>query len=115
MNVFQVGVWQHIAATYDKASGMARIYVDGLEKVAQSLGTFTLDTASGFDPIDNVPTGYAIHIGHLNYFEPRWGWVGMLDEVSLYDRALTATELLAIASAGAHGKYGIPQATSRHV
>ncbi|MGI8602323.1 MAG: PKD domain-containing protein [Verrucomicrobiales bacterium] len=114
-SVFQIGVWQHVAATYDKVSGVARLYVDGVQKAAATWGTFTPDTINGFDEANQVPTGYTIHIGHLNYQEPRYGWNGQLDEVSLYSRALAETELQAIVAAGTNGKFGVasPNAAPR--
>ena len=39
-NVVSNGVWQHVALTYDKASGLAAIYVNGAAILRTNLGEF---------------------------------------------------------------------------
>jgi lysophospholipase L1-like esterase len=69
--------WSHLAATYDGV--VVRLYVDGAEVASQNLGS-PLPTSS--DPL---------RIGGNNilgqFFE------GRLDEVRIYNRALTGTEI----------------------
>jgi hypothetical protein len=71
------GAWTHVAITYD--NGQKRIYLNGL-----------LDTES-MSPMDGSGSGdLAIGgaLGVSEYFE------GQIDEVSLYNRALSETEVL---------------------
>ncbi|MEO5961329.1 MAG: LamG-like jellyroll fold domain-containing protein, partial [Opitutaceae bacterium] len=89
-NVFQTGVWQHIAVTYDRTTGFARLYRNGVILTQQSLGIFTPQTT------------YGLYFGALlrenRYFK------GTLDELSLYRRALAPHELHAIYATGLIGK-----------
>jgi hypothetical protein len=83
-----VGAWHHVAVTSDGIT--ARIYVDGEEK------------ASGQVLPNYMPTGDRIRIGSDtccgNYFH------GLVDEASVYSRALSLSEIQAIYNAGSAGK-----------
>jgi len=93
--------FQHIALTYDKASGMATLFVNGVAVAQQNLGTFTpqasFDLYLGRRP-SVLPVG-------VPYF------AGAMDEVELYSRALTPTEIAGIYNAGALGKCLVPLPT----
>jgi RHS repeat-associated protein len=78
----------HLAITYDKASGVARIFVNGIYWVGQTVGSFTPQTTGTL----------AFGAPSNSYFK------GQLDEISLYTRALSASEILSIYNAGALGK-----------
>jgi hypothetical protein len=86
------GEYQHLALTYDKASGTAVIYRNGAPIVDANLGSFTPQTSYdlffGSRPGPVSPTQYS----------------GRLDEISLYDRALSSEELQAIYEASSFGK-----------
>jgi len=82
--------WQHVALTYDKASGRAGIWLDGGSVASANLGTFVPQTTS------------ALNLGLRTSYGPRFA--GSMDEVSLYNRALTANEMQAIYQAGGGGK-----------
>ncbi len=75
------GVWHHIVAVRDGASGANRLFVDGVQ-VAQ--GSFTYK--NGFQSITPVNIGYLDREG-------RYRFEGDMDEVMLYGRALTAEEI----------------------
>src|SRR2546425_995782 len=83
-NVLQVGVFHHVAGSYDGA--VMRLYLDGVEVGSQPI-TGTVDAgfgvvfSSGDEPLD-----------------------GLLDEVEIFDRALDASEIRAIFEADAAGK-----------
>ncbi len=87
------GVWQHVALTYDKASGTATIYRNGVNVAQASLGTLSPKTTGdlwfGLRPHDSG-AGYRFS--------------GLMDEVSVYARALSAAEIQAIYAAGGSGK-----------
>jgi len=92
-NVMTANVFQHIALTYNKTTGVAVLYRNGVAVATQTLGSFTPQTS--FDLYVAVrPSGSFSGL----YFQ------GLLDEVSLYNRALTAAEIQAIYNAGAGGK-----------
>ena len=92
--------WQHVAATYDKQTGNAVIYHNGVVVAQANLGT-------GFTPWTDIdlwlgarPAG-----SFVNYFN------GMLDESSVYNRPLSASEIQAIYQKGSSGKFD-PTASS---
>jgi Concanavalin A-like lectin/glucanases superfamily/Bacterial Ig-like domain/Bacterial Ig domain len=74
-----VGQWQHLAATFDGAS--ARYYVDGVEVASRSF--------SG-----SVGSSNTWRIGAYG-FAPGGFFDGVIDEIRVYDRALSAAEIVA--------------------
>ena len=87
------GQWHHVAATYDGAK--LCIYVDGvLDVSAPATGAITQNN-------------YPLCIGaNAEYPSPVGAFFnGLIDEVSLYKRALSSTEIAAIYSAGSAGKF----------
>ncbi len=72
------GSWTHLAATYD--SGTMRIYVNG-----------TL-TGTGTNVAEPASTAGALRIG-ANSIWPEEAFDGLIDDVRIYDRALTASEI----------------------
>ena len=92
-NVLTSGVFQHVAATYD--GSMMRIYVDGAE------------VASGAASGDIKPISPDLVIGR-NSVIPSFDFDGIIDEVELFDRALSASEIQAIFNAGSAGKCKTP-------
>jgi len=91
--------WIHVAGTYDGAE--LRIYTNGtlVAKSSYSLGIHPGLANVGIGRVPSNPSVTATTIS--NGF---WNWGGLLDEVSLYDRALSETELKAIVAADQWGK-----------
>jgi hypothetical protein len=91
--------FQHVAATYDGRSGDAALYLDGAVVAQANLGIFTPRT-----------------IGDLYFgLRPSDGGAGMrfvgeIDEVGVYSRALSEAEIEAIHAAGGAGKRLVPGA-----
>lgn len=97
--VLTAGVWQHVALTYDRASGMAALYKDG-EVVKQAhLGSFTPQTS-----FPNLLLGARTTYNSVAH--PGGVFSGGMDEISFYDRALSAAEIASIFAAGDRGKQG---------
>ena len=96
------GVWQHIAATYDKTSGLAEI-------IHKRVGGGSRPT-SGASPRRRVlPTFVDWVPGPLIFHDqPGLCFLGKMDELSLYNRALTSNEVAAIYNAGSLGKCVTP-------
>ena len=84
--------WNHIALTYDKNTGEAILYVNG-GQVAQT----------NFGPL-NLQTSYPLFIGRRPAGGNDRSFYGFIDEVEIYNRALSADEILAIYNAGGGGK-----------
>ncbi len=87
------GVFQHLAATYDKSTGMAKLYLNGVEKASSNLGVFTPKTTS------------TLYLGRFAAgFGTALRFKGMIDELEIFNRALSAGEVQAIFSADSYGK-----------
>jgi hypothetical protein len=86
--------FQHVALTYDKASGVGRLFINGTIVTESKLGALTPVTSSD------------LYIGYRPSFLPAGpiSFAGVIDEVTLYSRALATNELQAIYSAGPSGK-----------
>ena len=95
--LLETGVWHHVAVTYDKTSGQARLYLDGQVDLDTAVGTL------------NPETSYDLYLGSRPAGDAAGSSDGLLDEVSIYSRALGAEEIGAIYAAGARGKcFGNP-------
>jgi len=90
---FGPGAWHHVVATYDgsKSSSGIKIYVDGvrIDTTDANTGTYT-GSNNGPTPV----TIGATHTPLSNFFS------GQIDEVAIYKRELTATEILQHYQAG---------------
>ena len=95
--VIATNTWQHVAMTYDKASGVAVLYCNGVAVATANLGTFTPQTSSDFF-MGCRPAGPFAGL----YFN------GKMDEVSVYNRALSAAEIQSVYTAGSAGKCAPP-------
>lgn len=90
--VLEDNVWRHVAGTYD--GSIAKIYVNGiLENSVEKSGPLL------------PSTGGAIKIGQESAAgeDPEF-FNGLIDEVELYNRALSAEEIAALFDAGGAGK-----------
>ncbi len=83
-NALPVGVWTHVAASYDRGSGEARVYINGQLQATSQIGSLTLAT--------NYDLNFGGQPSLVESYE------GLLDEISVYDRALFADEISTIAS-----------------
>ena len=72
--------WHHVAATYDKSAGEVKIYIDGLYKGKNSIGS-----PLGQSPVD-------VHIG-IDEDKTSYAINGKIDETRLWKKKLTKTEI----------------------
>jgi choice-of-anchor A domain-containing protein len=93
--IYALGVWHHFAFTYEPSDGSLRIYRDGLflQTLAMPAGGFPTDGDFGIGRRTGAVSSMLF---------------GATDEVSVYDRALSAAEIQAVFQAGAGGKTVIP-------
>ena len=84
--------FQHVAVTYDEVSGMATLYRNGGVVRQEILGRFSLVT----NGIVNIGLRDA-RVGTEGSFR------GLIDEVRIYNRALSAAEIKAIYDTGSVG------------
>jgi hypothetical protein len=88
--VIATNVWYHVAGV--RGSNFVQLYLNG-QMVAQTTVTFPQDY--GTEPLFFGSSGESYWDGKLS---------GLLDEVSLYNRALASNEIAAIYAAGSAGK-----------
>ena len=91
---FDLTEWHHYAATYDGATGDFVFYVDGVQREAYSLG-FANDINSS---TNNVLLGYDNPVSEDRYLD------GNMDEVRLYNSALSAEEVAELYGMVGHWK-----------
>jgi uncharacterized delta-60 repeat protein len=91
-----VGVWTHVAVTYDGST--VKGYINGSQVLTQAV-TLQLSSRTA-----------DIYVG--NYAGTALPLDAKLDELSIYNRALSASEVLAIYQAGSTGKTSPPTVTS---
>ena len=91
-NAVQLNTWYHVVETYDGA--VLKLYVNG-----------NLDGSTPASGPINV-TANPFRIGSDG--SGPWNFIGNIDEVSLYNRALVPSEIQSIYNAGAAGKCATP-------
>jgi len=91
-------VFQHVAMTYDSSSGLGTLYVDGVIVDQQNFGSFVPQTSYNFW-VGHRPGDLPRDITYGTYLG------GALDELSVYNRALSLAEIQAIYNAASLGKY----------
>ena len=82
--LLQSNVYQHVALTYDTNSGVARLYYNGTNVCSTNLGVFTPLTTG------DVLLGKDMNLEADNFYS------GEMDEMSVYGRCLSDSEILAI-------------------
>ncbi|HTQ49198.1 MAG TPA: FG-GAP-like repeat-containing protein, partial [Candidatus Acidoferrales bacterium] len=89
--------WIHLAATLDGASGTMRIYTNAM---------LAAQTVTSVRPFGTLVAGDSpgVGIGNLNDGQNNFAFLGDIDEISLYNRALLSCEITAIYNAGSSGK-----------
>src|SRR5437762_11246820 len=85
-----LNAWTHITGTYDGTT--LKLYINGVPNNSQVFGT----TPSA--------TGQPITIGVRNVSPVQYPFNGLIDEVEIFDHALSDAQVLAIFNAGAGGK-----------
>ncbi|HTL38084.1 MAG TPA: LamG domain-containing protein [Kofleriaceae bacterium] len=84
-NAITLTQWHHIALTYDGAT--KRMYIDGTERIfGAQTGAIAYDTHSAWFGCDDNSTSFVLFCKMA------------IDDFQLYDRALTPSEIMAIAS-----------------
>ncbi|HUB86941.1 MAG TPA: LamG domain-containing protein [Verrucomicrobiae bacterium] len=75
--------FQFVALTYDKTSGIAKIYCNGKAVAVQNMGSFTPQTS------------FNLYLGNCPNSNDA-AFSGLMDEVSIYNRALSDSEIQAL-------------------
>ncbi len=95
------GMWHHVALTWDVTTSSAVIYVNGVPEAAA--GNINIDPAA-------LPAVSAIGVSpRIADTQPFLGFFyGLIDEVDIYNRALSQAEIQDIFNAGSTGKCKFP-------
>ncbi|MFD2329605.1 discoidin domain-containing protein [Cohnella sp. GCM10020058] len=92
--VASTGIWYHVAVTYDSASQSLKLFVNGAQESAR---TVVAEAATG---------AYRVGLSKDNTA----AWNGRIDDLKLYGRALSATEIANMAASFDYrGRVKIPQ------
>jgi len=85
--VLTLNAWNHVAATYDSATGIRRLYVNGV-----NVASHTNAPVAVYDSITPVTIGAFMRSPDTtrDYFQ------GLIDELAIYNRALSDDEIQAI-------------------
>ncbi|MBI3211028.1 MAG: LamG domain-containing protein [Candidatus Solibacter usitatus] len=86
-----LNTWTHVAMTFDSATGLQVAYVNGR----------AVNSTTSVGAI--LSTSRNVLIGREDSTSPRY-FNGLIDEVAIFNRALSAAEILSIFSAGTAGK-----------
>jgi hypothetical protein len=99
--VLTEGVWQHVAATFDVATGDIKIYLNGALVPSSFVpGGHDATITAITDSTSPVRIGSIVNVhGTMVYY-----WDGLIDEVGLFGRALSAAEVQGLFAAGSAGK-----------
>ncbi len=92
--------WYHVAGTWQNLNGDntdAKIYIDGVEQAIEM--SLNNGYSSTFLP---GYTSEPLYIGRDG--QPSGRFVGLIDEIDIYDRVLSASEIQSIFNAGSAGK-----------
>jgi subtilisin-like proprotein convertase family protein len=94
--IIKPGVFQHIAVTYNRATGLETLYYNGQAVTNNNFGSFTAWTSD-----------YLLLGRDINFFDPPYNFHfnGLINRPSIYNRALSDAEMNAIYQNGSAGKY----------
>ena len=85
-----LGEWQHIALTYDHATTTKSLYVNGV---------LSVETVASIEPNDTTP----FNIGSGEDFGTGFRFSGEIDDIGLWDGALTAQQIQSVMTQGVAG------------
>ena len=88
-NIVTINTFQHVALTYNKVSGEAKMYRNGKIVAEATVGNFMPQTTYDLYLGKRPPTGGESYV-----------FAGLMDEVGIYCRALSPSEIAAIYNAG---------------
>lgn len=95
----QAGQWYHVAAAFNVSTGSVNVYVNGV-KVPITATTTSTSTPRGF--LTDLLVGSSYDADATKPGPDPWN--GLIDEVEVYNKMLSQTEIQTIYKAGAGGK-----------
>jgi len=85
--------WHHVAAVFRHSQNTIELYIDG-----------QIESSLIYSVLGNTANGLPVFLGIRGSLDPSLEYNGLLDEVEIFSRALSAEEILAIFEAGGAGK-----------
>jgi len=85
--------WYHIAATYDQVSGDMKIYIDGKKTDQQNVPKAPIELSSHDIQIGRGKDRRPVNPVRENTFPGTYSYDGLIDEVKIYDVALSPKEI----------------------
>jgi len=79
------GQWHHVGFVYDMDTFHRRLYVDGAQ------------VAKDATAVSGMPSDRGLYIGASKDLDPSSFFTGLIDDVRIYDVALTAEQIAALA------------------
>ncbi len=118
--IFNDGRWHQMVASWNSTTGTtdgtATLYVDGIQ-LGQFVGTAG-GLTQGFLRVGYTDLSEEQAVFGRNYYNRKWPetehFSGSLDEVTVFPRALTATEVGNLFAAGVNGADSAPQPVAPH-
>jgi hypothetical protein len=92
-NVLQRRIWYHVAATYDKTTGLMSVYVDGKKIGEKQVAKADIELANEDLKIGKGKNRRPIRPVRSNTFSDSYSLDGLIDEVRIYDVALSADQV----------------------
>jgi hypothetical protein len=83
-NIYTNGVWTHVACSFDAATGNMRMYINGVVEAHQPTYAVTLNASNTTFRMGSTVEQYA----------------GLLDDVRVYDHALTSNDVVTVMTGG---------------
>ena len=81
------GAWHHVALVFDKTASFRKVYVDGVEKLVATGGTYSVNFAPGSHLVIGANQGTAVGSAISSFFP------GKMYDVRMYNYALTASQV----------------------
>jgi len=91
--VLERRTWYHVTATYDGATGLMAVYVDGKKVGEKEIAKGAIELANADVKIGKGKNRRPIRPVRSNTFSDSYSLDGMIDEVKIYDVALTADQV----------------------
>lgn len=85
--------WYHVAATYDKATGLMKVFVDGKKVGEKAVAKTDIELSDKDIKIAQGKNRRPIRPVRANTFSDSYSLDGLLDEIKIYDVALTEEQV----------------------
>ncbi len=92
-NVLERRRWYHIAAAYDKISGLMKVYVDGRKVGEKQVAKAEIELSENNIKIGKGKNRRPIRPVRDNTFSDSYSLDGLVDEIRIYDVALTEEQI----------------------